>query len=193
MRARWIFHDLEPELPGVGMATVASWRPGTYWLVSTVQLDESSVKNYKSSERYPSVEFIQPIATTTYQLYPSLVPQDAWRLSRTARELLCGPNEEQIYRAKVMVPIGKAVPSPGKFVTQIYRCNKYRVRSFDGMMDWLYASTRLKGETTGSIPSFGDLPLFEREYFNLSAARLGHVQTVDLLASGRLVIKSSHT
>ena len=147
MRARWVFHELTPELPGVGMATVASWWPGKCWLVSTVQLDESSVRNPGSAEVFPSVEFIQP--KVVYDFSNAL------------------DTRADIVDVKVRVPIGTAVPRPGKFITQIFRCE------------------RLKGDRSGFARS-DELPLFEREYSSLSEARAGHRETVDMLARGKL-------
>jgi hypothetical protein len=183
MRARWVFNELTPELPGVGMTTVASWWPGKYWLVSTIQLDESSVTP-GSSKNFPFVGFIQPtlvgVGSTGF-----LVPYEQ---APSAHESVS--NGPLIYRASVCVPIGKAVPSPNKFVTQIFRCNKIAIRSFDGLLDWLYAATRLKGVGTGTVMPFDQVPLFEREYSRLSDARAGHRETVDLLVQGQLEMKS---
>jgi len=42
MKARWVLHYPAPELPGIGMAIVASWWPGRFYKVSTVQLDSAA-------------------------------------------------------------------------------------------------------------------------------------------------------
>jgi hypothetical protein len=42
MRARWVLHSPSPEIPIVGQARVATWWPGRYYFVSTIQLDSSS-------------------------------------------------------------------------------------------------------------------------------------------------------
>jgi hypothetical protein len=39
MRARWVSPRPAPELPIVGQAIVATWLPGRYYFVSTIQLD----------------------------------------------------------------------------------------------------------------------------------------------------------
>lgn len=179
------------------MATVASWYPGKYWLVSTVQLDESSVKNYQSSKFLPSVEFIQPTWTDSPI---STYCGDSWgspiHVSSRTLEELGFDMDKRITPLKTSVPIGKAVPAPNKFVTQIFRCNKTYfkwsktpIASLDNLIDVLRATAHLKGERSGYV-RFEDLPLFEREYFNLSDARAGHKETVELLAQGRLVMKS---
>lgn len=41
MRARWVVQNPSPELPIVGQARVASWWPGSYYIVSTIQIDAS--------------------------------------------------------------------------------------------------------------------------------------------------------
>jgi hypothetical protein len=199
MKARWVFQHLEPELPGVGMATVASKWPGTYWLVSTVQLDESSVKNY-GSQFLPTVEFIQPMVFYGDGLGGGLDPEDT-RCTEIKR--------------KVCVPIGKAIPKPGKFVTQIYKYDTSSGSPFYNAMNWLGdAGGMLKfGQPSyrngvsgvlgfGGIGLFGperdfdrpkngvihldELPLFEREYSSLSDARAWHKEIVDYLAHGGL-------
>jgi hypothetical protein len=60
MRARWVLRNPSSKLPGVGTAIVASWWPGTCYLVSTIQLDSSSplarlTQTLKSGERYEDV------------------------------------------------------------------------------------------------------------------------------------------
>lgn len=42
MRARWVLHRPSPEPPVVGQAIVARWWPGRYYLVSTIEMDQSS-------------------------------------------------------------------------------------------------------------------------------------------------------
>jgi hypothetical protein len=42
MHARWVLNFPTPELPGIGRAIIASWWPGRYYVVSTVQLDSFS-------------------------------------------------------------------------------------------------------------------------------------------------------
>lgn len=42
MRARWVHHYPSPKSPVLGQALVASFLPGKYYLVSTIQLDSSS-------------------------------------------------------------------------------------------------------------------------------------------------------
>jgi hypothetical protein len=42
MRARWVSHNPSPELPIVGQTQVASFLPGRFYFVSTIQLDPSS-------------------------------------------------------------------------------------------------------------------------------------------------------
>jgi hypothetical protein len=42
MRARWVLHNPSPEIPIIGQARVATWWPGRYYFVSTIQLDSSS-------------------------------------------------------------------------------------------------------------------------------------------------------
>lgn len=42
MHARWVLEHPSPELPTVGQAIGASWWPGRYYWVSTVQLDPSN-------------------------------------------------------------------------------------------------------------------------------------------------------
>jgi hypothetical protein len=42
MRARWIDDDPKPKEPRVATTVIAKWRPGVYYLVSTVRLDGSS-------------------------------------------------------------------------------------------------------------------------------------------------------
>lgn len=171
MRARWIFNDLEPELPGVAQTTVASWWPGKYWLVSTIQLEESSVKFDTSSHKpMPYVEFIQP-------------------------KYVEGFSKEFDARAdwvdiRIRIPIGKAVPHSGKFITLIFKCSRMWVYTMDcltGVVQPQFYRRELRRHTDRTceiIP--GELPLFEREYFNLSTARAGHAEMVDLLAKGRL-------
>jgi hypothetical protein len=178
MKARWVFNDLIPELPGVGMATVASWYPGKYWLVSTVQLDESSVKNYGPSRNYLCVEFIQPKCLFSEGIHGSSK----------------GYEPRQAYvDVKIQVLIGKAVPHSG-FVTQVYKCNRIWVYSFDcstGIVEPTLYRFDLRHHLDRTCEIYaGELPLFEREYWRLSDARAGHKETVDLLAQGRLVMKS---
>jgi hypothetical protein len=186
MRARWVFQDLTPELPAVGMATVARWWPGKYYLVSTIQLDESSVTP-GSSKNFPSVEFVQPmlvgVGSTGF-----MVPYEQ---APSSHELVS--NGPITYKTKISVPFRNAVPAPNKFVMQVFRCNKTYfnwfknpIGSFDNLIEVLRAATRLKGDRTGDV-RFEELPLVEREYFNLSEARAGHKETVDLLAKGALL------
>jgi|SRR6185295_3090629 len=42
MRARWVRRDPSPELPGIGSAIVATWWPGRYYKVQTIELDNNS-------------------------------------------------------------------------------------------------------------------------------------------------------
>ncbi len=42
MRVRWVSPRPSPELPIVGQAIVATWWPGRYYFVSTIQLDLSA-------------------------------------------------------------------------------------------------------------------------------------------------------
>ena len=42
MRARWVLETPNPETPSVGSAVVASWWPGRYYWISTIQLDPTS-------------------------------------------------------------------------------------------------------------------------------------------------------
>jgi hypothetical protein len=56
-------------------------------------------------------------------------------------------------------------PGPDVYVTQIFRCNK------DGFVKSM------------------DYVLYEREYSDITEAKLGHNKTVDLLAQGRLKLQ----
>ena|SRR2546423_6922868 len=42
MRARWVDDDPVPRLPRIGTTVIARWRPGLYYLVSTIKLDDTS-------------------------------------------------------------------------------------------------------------------------------------------------------
>jgi hypothetical protein len=42
MRPRWIDDEPAPNPPRIGTTVIALWRPWLYYLVSTVQLDDSS-------------------------------------------------------------------------------------------------------------------------------------------------------
>ena len=42
MKARWVLHNPQPELPVIGQCIVASWWPGRFYLVSTIKMDGTS-------------------------------------------------------------------------------------------------------------------------------------------------------
>ena len=117
MRARWVSRNPSPKLPLVGQAQVASLLPWSYYVVSTVKIDQSD------------------------------------SISKITRSLKTGQRGTPL----------KDLPSgPDVFITQVFKCDKdLVVKSFD--------------------------PLFEREYTELSDARKGHDEVVDLLAMGDLL------
>jgi len=55
MRARWVSRNPSPELPIVGQAKIASFWPGRFYFVSTVQLNSSNALN-KLSRSLQGVE-----------------------------------------------------------------------------------------------------------------------------------------
>jgi len=114
MRARWVSQRPSPVIPIVGQAIVASFFPGRFYFVSTIQLDSSSP------------------------------------LSKLTRSI------------ELKVPYNDVPPVPDDFVTQVFRCNK-----------------------DGWVKSF-DHPLFEKIYSDLSQARNGHNEAVELLSQGKL-------
>jgi hypothetical protein len=42
MKARWVLHNPQPEMPVIGQAIVASWWPGRFHVVSTTKSDGTS-------------------------------------------------------------------------------------------------------------------------------------------------------
>jgi len=44
VKARWVSEDPAPNLPGIGRAVVASWIPGRFHLISTIESDGRSLE-----------------------------------------------------------------------------------------------------------------------------------------------------
>jgi hypothetical protein len=112
-RIRWT-QDLKLSGPGsIGHTIIATWWPGKYYLVMTIELDLNS-----------------PLA----------------RLTRSIKD---SPSK--------VIPYNEVEKVSNTFVTQIFKCDK---------------SGWVKEHNPNS-------PLYEREYSEISQARLGHKETID--------------